>query len=69
MRSEARRSLGIFAVSNGGIMKAIVVKSRGEKKFLVCTLLQELKKGLHVEKLGRPQSQQIHIRELLARAS
>ena len=29
-RSEARRSLGIRAVSNGGIMRTIVVKRRGK---------------------------------------
>ena len=41
--------------------------SRGEEKFLVCTSLQESKK--EIEKLGRPQSQQIHTQELLVRAS
>ena len=46
-------------------MRTTVVKRR--EKFLVCTSMQESKKDL--EKLGRPQSQQIHIQELLMRAS
>ena len=45
-------------------MRTTVVKRR--EKFLVCTSMQESKKDL--EKLGRPQSQQIHIQELLMRA-
>ena len=44
-----------------------VISSRGEKKLLVRVSLLESKREL--EKLGRPQSQQIHMQELLARAS
>ena len=44
-----------------------VVSSRGEKTLLVRVSLLESKGEL--EKLGRSQSQQIHMQELLARAS
>ena len=44
-----------------------VVSSRGEKTLLVRVSLLESKREL--EKLGRSQSQQIHMQELLARAS
>ena len=44
-----------------------VVSSRGEKTLLVRVSLLESKREL--EKLGRSQSQQIHMQELLVRAS